>query len=256
MTTVDPDDDAALERLVAAGLDVVEAVPASAREAAYGAVGLVTVEAELAALVYDSRSAELALTRSEEAQARIVTFANDHLTVDLELLADGRTIVGELQPAEAATVELETVGQGRVTTVGRRVRAVPPRRPTPPRCASASWAAWSPPGSRANRESMRRRSEQTMPTPRSAPQRAAMSSASYSSGGRRRWRLISLRRRLPVQPLGHGGAAGAGAAAGWLRGPGGGVEPGRQALPRQLPVAPLRPGVGGARRHHRRPAGA
>ena len=58
---------------------------------------------------------ELALTRSEEAQARIVTFANDHLTVDLELLADGRTIVGELQPAEAAAVELETVGQGRVT---------------------------------------------------------------------------------------------------------------------------------------------
>ena len=117
MTTVDPDDDAALEGLVAKGLDAVEAVPAAAREAAYGAVGLVTVEAELAALVYDSRGAELTLTRSEEAQARIVTFANDHLTLDLELLADGRTIVGELQPAQAATVELETVGQGRVTTV-------------------------------------------------------------------------------------------------------------------------------------------
>jgi hypothetical protein len=117
VTTDDQDDATALEGLVAAGLDVVEAVPASAREAAYGAVGLVTVEAELAALVYDSQGAELALTRSEEAQARIVTFANDHLTVDLELLADGRTIVGELQPAEAATVELETVGQGRVTTV-------------------------------------------------------------------------------------------------------------------------------------------
>ena len=117
MTTIDPDDDAALEGLVATGLDAVEAVPASTREAAYGAVGLATVEAELAALVYDSREAELALTRSEEAQARIVTFANDHLTLDLELLADGRTIVGELQPAQAATVELETVGQGRVTTV-------------------------------------------------------------------------------------------------------------------------------------------
>lgn len=117
MTTVDPDDGAVLERLVAAGLDVVEAIPASAREAAYGAVGLATVEAELAALVYDSRRAELTLTRSEEAQARIVTFANEHLTVDLELLADGRTIVGELHPAEAVTVELETVGQGRVVTL-------------------------------------------------------------------------------------------------------------------------------------------
>jgi hypothetical protein len=75
---------------------------------------LVTVEAELAAIVYDSRRPAPALTRSEVAQARLVTFANDHLTIDLELLADGRTIVGELQPAEVATVELETVGQGRV----------------------------------------------------------------------------------------------------------------------------------------------
>lgn len=114
MTAVEPPDDATLEGLLAAGLDGVEPVPASALAAAYGAVGLVTVEAELAALVYDSRAPELVLTRSEEAQARIVTFANDHLTIDLELLADGRTIVGELQPAEAAAIELETVGHGRV----------------------------------------------------------------------------------------------------------------------------------------------
>jgi hypothetical protein len=82
--------------------------------AAYGASDLVTVEAELAALVYDSRAPELVLTRSEEAQARLVAFANEHLTIDLELLADGRTIVGELQPAQVADIELETVGQGRV----------------------------------------------------------------------------------------------------------------------------------------------
>ena len=114
MTAVPPDD-AALEQLVAGGLAAVEPVPAAALSAAYGAIGLVTVDAELAALVYDSLGPELVLTRSDEAQARIVTFANDHLTVDLELLADGRTIVGELQPAEAATVELETVGQERVS---------------------------------------------------------------------------------------------------------------------------------------------
>ena len=114
MTGTEQHDDAALEQLLAAGLDAVEPVPEAALTAAYGAVGLVTVEAELAALIYDSRQPELVLTRSQEAQARIVTFANDHLTVDLELLADGRTIVGELQPAEVATVELETVGQGGV----------------------------------------------------------------------------------------------------------------------------------------------
>ena len=191
-------------------------------------MGLVTVEAELAALVYDSRGAELALARSEEAQARIVTFANDHLTVDLELLADGRTIVGELQPAEAATVELETVGQGRVTTVadeyGRfrltsdatslRIRVVgPPRHP------------WDHAAETATAPSLVGRSPAVALDLAPAP--------------------------LPVQPLGHGGPAGAGGTAGWLRGPGGGVEPGGQALPRQLPVAPLRPGVGGARRHHR-----
>jgi len=110
-------DDDALECLVAAGLATVEAVPASAREAAYGAVGLATVEAELAALVYDSRQPELVLTRGGEAEARMVTFANDHLTIDLELLADGRTIVGELQPAEAVQIELETVGHERVCVV-------------------------------------------------------------------------------------------------------------------------------------------
>ena len=110
-------DDAALERQVAAGLDRLEPVAPAALAAAYGAVGLATVEAELAALVYDSRAPELVLTRAEEAQARIVTFANDHLTIDLELLADGRTIVGELQPAEAVPVELETVGHGSVAVV-------------------------------------------------------------------------------------------------------------------------------------------
>ena len=115
MTAAVSPDDAALEQLVAGGLSAVEPVSPAALAAAYGAVGLVTVEAELAALVYDSLGPQLALTRSEEAQARIVTFANDHLTVDLELLADGRTIVGELQPAEPATVELETVGQERVS---------------------------------------------------------------------------------------------------------------------------------------------
>jgi len=115
MTAAVPPDDAALEQLVGGALSAVEPVSPAALAAAYGAVGLVTVEAELAALVYDSLRPQLALTRSEEAQALIVTFANDHLTVDLELLADGRTIVGELQPAEPATVELETVGQDRVS---------------------------------------------------------------------------------------------------------------------------------------------
>jgi hypothetical protein len=115
MITVEPPGDAAVEQVVAAGLAAVEPVPAAALAAAYGAVGLATVEAELAALVYDSHGPELALTRGGEAQARIVTFANDHLTVDLELLADGRTIVGELQPAEAATIELESLGQAKVS---------------------------------------------------------------------------------------------------------------------------------------------
>jgi hypothetical protein len=114
MTPLQPPDDNALEGLVARGLGAAEPVPAAALTAAYGAVGLATVDAELAGLVYDSRQPEAALTRAEEAGARIVTVANDHLTIDLELLADGRTIVGELQPAEAE-IELETVGRDRVT---------------------------------------------------------------------------------------------------------------------------------------------
>ena len=115
MSPLDPANDDVLERLLGRGLDGVERVPATALDAAYGAIGLVTVDAELAGLVYDSRQPELVLTRNEEAGARIVTVANDHLTIDLELLGDGRTIVGELQPAEPAQVEVETVGHDRVT---------------------------------------------------------------------------------------------------------------------------------------------
>ena len=115
MSPLDAHDDNALERLVGRGLEAAERVPAAALAGAYGAVDLVTVDAELAGLVYDSRQPEAALTRNDEASARIVTVANDHLTIDLELLGDGRTIVGELQPAEPAQIELETVGQERVT---------------------------------------------------------------------------------------------------------------------------------------------
>jgi len=98
------------------GLDHVEPLPARALAAAYGAIELANVDAELAGLVYDSLlEPAAALTRGDEGETRIITFANDHLSLDVALLGDGTTIVGEIDPADAYEVELETVTNERVT---------------------------------------------------------------------------------------------------------------------------------------------
>ena len=103
---------AALDR----GLERVERLPDRALAAAYGAVQLANVDAELAGLVYDSLLEPAgALIRGDEGETRIITFANDHLSLDVALLGDGTTIVGEIDPAEAYEVELETVTNERVT---------------------------------------------------------------------------------------------------------------------------------------------
>jgi hypothetical protein len=91
-------------------LDAIEPVPDHLKEIAYSARLVANVDAELAHLVYDSRAeAGVAmLRRGSENQARLLSFSNDHVTLEVSLAADGRTILGEIYPAVATEVTLES----------------------------------------------------------------------------------------------------------------------------------------------------
>jgi hypothetical protein len=101
-------DDDNLSRLLAELLDATEPIPESALLAAYAAADMDLLSEELAALVFDSASArELVLMRAAEAEARLLSFVNDHVSIDLELHANASTIVGQLTPPTDAAMVLE-----------------------------------------------------------------------------------------------------------------------------------------------------
>ncbi len=88
-----------------------------------------TVDAELAELVHDSLVEAAAGTRAG-AQPRILTFETDGLTVEVEVdeTPGARRLLGQLVPAEAAELELRSVGEpvrGRADEMGRFVLALP-----------------------------------------------------------------------------------------------------------------------------------
>jgi hypothetical protein len=71
-----------------------------------------TVDAELAALTYDSAvqmaHEELGMVRSEAATLRSLTYASTHLTIDLEVTRDA--LLGQVQPAEVVRAEVVSRG--------------------------------------------------------------------------------------------------------------------------------------------------
>lgn len=100
-----------LLRLIADGLDRVEPLPPHLLELAYNARDLSAVEAELAELVFDSLTVAQPMRSDRELEARFLSFANENITLDLSLLTDGRSIVGEISPAAASEVLLEVAGE-------------------------------------------------------------------------------------------------------------------------------------------------
>ena len=98
------------DELLRTTLGLAEPIPQAALSAAYSAIEMRSVSEELASLVFDSLvEAEPVLMRGAEGDTRFATFANEHLTLDLELLGDGQSIVGELRPAAGESVEWESV---------------------------------------------------------------------------------------------------------------------------------------------------
>ncbi len=112
--------------------DTCEQIPDAALQAAYSAIDMDLLSEELAALVFDSASTgELVAMRGTEAEARLLSFVNDHVTIDLELLAGG-PIVGQLSPPTDAELLVE-VESGDTVSVPvdefGRFRVAPPAGP-------------------------------------------------------------------------------------------------------------------------------
>jgi hypothetical protein len=120
---LDPD-----ERLTAelrAFFAEVDPVPALVSETAKASLGWRRLDADLAELLSDSALEEepFALARGGGAPARAVTFSSGELTIDIEVHVDdeGRTLLGQLSPPAPATVEIQTVDDGRFSADADRL---------------------------------------------------------------------------------------------------------------------------------------
>lgn len=92
-----------------------EPIPSSALEAAYAAPSIGRLDEELAELVFDSQLAGTAM-RGTETETRLMSFVNDHVTIDVELRADGRTVVGQITPVDGDELIVEVDGGDDVVT--------------------------------------------------------------------------------------------------------------------------------------------
>jgi hypothetical protein len=95
------DDDDQLLAALGDALHAAQAVPDSFAEAGRAAYTWHSIDAELAALTFDSAAepAGVPAIRAEEASPRFLTFAAADLTIELEIGADA--IVGQIVPPQA-----------------------------------------------------------------------------------------------------------------------------------------------------------
>jgi hypothetical protein len=98
-----PDDDRLLE-LLSQALEQQNPLTDRAREGAYAALTWRTIDAELAALSYDS-AMELSTGARGDEVARQLTFATDSLEIEV-MVAEGPRLVGQLVPPFVAAVTL------------------------------------------------------------------------------------------------------------------------------------------------------
>lgn len=108
------------ETLLAALRDAVrapKAVPAWFVETGKNAYAWHDIDAELAQLTYDSHSDDrMALvTRSETASIRALTFTSAQLSIELEVTED--SLLGQIIPPRAGTLEIHTTASIITTTV-------------------------------------------------------------------------------------------------------------------------------------------
>jgi len=101
-------DDEQLMAALGEAMRARQAVPDWFAETGKSAYAWHNIDAELAQLTYDSsRDTELAaVTRSENASIRALTFASPHLRLELEVSGNG--LLGQVIPPRAGTLETHT----------------------------------------------------------------------------------------------------------------------------------------------------
>lgn len=110
-----PDDDDGLLDVLGRALRQADPVPDRVKEAALAAFSWRTIDAELAALVYDSGMELTSGARSDEV-ARQLTFAAGDLEIEVMVAPDGEQLLGQLVPPQVATVSLTRDGEVLETT--------------------------------------------------------------------------------------------------------------------------------------------
>lgn len=109
------DEDDGLLAELGRALGTATEVPKAVMDAAKSVYTWRTVDAELAALAYDSAfDTDLLAFRGDFAPVRTLTFECDALVVELGVCGNG--LVGELIPAQAGTIEVRTL-RGRPISV-------------------------------------------------------------------------------------------------------------------------------------------
>ena len=108
------------DRLLAALSEAMrarEAVPAWFIETGKNAYAWHNIDAELAQLTYDSHTDHrvAAVTRSETASIRALTFTSAQLSIELEVTEDG--LLGQIIPPRAGTLEIHTTAGISTTTL-------------------------------------------------------------------------------------------------------------------------------------------
>lgn len=100
----------------------VDPVPALVSEAAKAALGWRRLDADLAELLSDSTvdAERMALTRGAGAPVRSVSFSSGQLTIDIDVQVDAGgercTLLGQLSPPAAATIEVQRSDDDTTTT--------------------------------------------------------------------------------------------------------------------------------------------
>ena len=103
----------------------VDPVPPLVTETAKASLGWRRLDADLAELLSDSALKEesFALARGTEAPARAVTFSSGELTIDIEVHVEdeSRTLLGQLSPPAAASIEIQTMSDAAVSAEADRL---------------------------------------------------------------------------------------------------------------------------------------
>jgi hypothetical protein len=100
------EDDNDLLALLEEALDAEGDVPPDFIAAGKAAFAWRTIDAELAALVYDSDREPALMRNQTTADLRALTFASAHVTIELELTGVG--LIGQLVPPSTAEIDVQT----------------------------------------------------------------------------------------------------------------------------------------------------